>query len=601
MVRSSGGIDIYVISGDEARGHAPTPAEPSVRRRGVLGTYGFGLIIPACATVVCFWTFLRAQLADVVLVYLLGIIVVAMRFGYGPSILAVVMSIALLDFFFVPPYFSFAVSDLQHAVMFAVMFVVALVVSSLTERIRDQASAARQREQRTATLYGLTRELASTPMTHNLVRVAARHLSDIFDAHVAVLISRPDGSLANAATGDRTFEPDEKDRGVIEWVWTHDKPAGLCTDTLPSSRTLYVPLRETRGKVGVLGVRPEDERRFVDPEQRALLDLFATQIASALERAQLAEEAQRAQVQMQAERLRSSLLSSVSHDLRTPLAVITGAASTLTDPGSEPSPEVRRELSETIHEEAQRLNRLVRNLLDMTKITSGAMKVAKTWQPLEEVLGAVLDRMDETLAGRRVDVHLAEDLPPVPIDAVLIEQVLINLLENATKYTPKNSPLEISAEKPLGDVVVAVADSGPGVPKEHLDEIFEKFYRLPREGGSGGAGLGLAICRGIIEAHGGRIWADNREGEAPCSVSPSPSRARPQPSQRRSRFREQAHDPTRSRTSRRCVASCGHRCPQRATSSSKPGRPRRGSPSLLRARRTLSCWTLASPTWTDWK
>jgi two-component system, OmpR family, sensor histidine kinase KdpD len=512
MVRSSGGIDIYVISGEEAEGQRPSLVEPSARERGPWGTFVFGAVIPAIATVVCFYTFLRAQLADVVMVYLLGIIIVAMRFGYGPSIVAAVLSIALLDFFFVPPVFSFAVTDLQHAVMFVVMFVVALVVSSLTERIRDQATAARQREQRTASLYGMTRELAGTPMTKNLAQVAVRHLSEIFDAQVAVLVAGPDGALANAAIGDRAFEPDEKERGVIEWVWSHEKPAGLCTDTLPASSALYVPLRETRGKVGVLAVRPTDRHRFVDPEQRALLDLFASQVASALERARLAEAAQRAQVQMQAERLRSSLLSSVSHDLRTPLAVITGAASALAQPESEPTAEVRHELSQTIHEEAQRLNRLVRNLLDMTKITSGAMRVAKTWQPLEEVMGAVLDRMNETLVGRTVDVRLPKDVPPVPIDAVLIEQVLINILENAAKYTPKGSPLEISAEKTEDNVVVAVADRGPGIPEQHLEEIFEKFYRLPREGESGGAGLGLAICRGIVEAHGGRIWAANRDG-----------------------------------------------------------------------------------------
>jgi two-component system sensor histidine kinase KdpD len=259
-------------------------------------------------------------------------------------------------------------------------------------------------------------------------------------------------------------------------------------------------------------VRPKDRHRFVDPEQRALLSLFATQVASALERARLAEDAQRVQLQMQTERLRSSLLSSVSHDLRTPLAVITGAASTLTQANPEVGPDVRRELSDTIHEEAQRLNRLVRNLLDMTKITSGAMKVAKEWQPLEEVIGAVLDRMETLLEGRRVEVDLPKDLPLVPIDAVLIEQVFINILENAAKYTPKGSPLEISAHKEEAAVVVAVSDHGPGIPAEFLEDIFAKFYRLPREGDGGGAGLGLAICRGIIETHGGTIWADSREG-----------------------------------------------------------------------------------------
>jgi two-component system sensor histidine kinase KdpD len=540
MVRKSGGIDIYVISGDDADGRPVQAAEPVVQNRDrTFGTYALSIAIPVLLTCLCRFTFLRSQLADVVMVYLLGIIVVAMRFGYGPSVAATIFSVALLDFVFVPPLFSFAVSDFQHAVMFLVMFVVAFVISGLTERIRDQAGAAREREQRTASLYGLTRELAGTPTAKNLVRVAVRHLSELFDAEVCILLEGPDGALANADTNDapvraggsgdipaaqpgglgdvsparlRVFHPDEKERGVVEWVWTHDKAAGLCTDTLPSSSALYVPLRDTRGRVGVLGLRPTDRRRFIDPAQRALFDLFATQIASALERARLAEDAQHVQIQMQTERLRSSLLSSVSHDLRTPLAVITGAASALVQTDPEIGPEVRHELSATIHEEAQRLNRLVRNLLDMTKITSGAMKVAKEWQPLEEVVGAVLDRMEELLKGRTVEVRLPKDLPLVPIDAILIEQVFINILENAAKYTPNGSPLEISARAEGGAVEVAVSDHGPGIPKEYLKDIFVKFYRLPREGEGGGAGLGLAICQGIVETHGGKIWAENREG-----------------------------------------------------------------------------------------
>jgi two-component system sensor histidine kinase KdpD len=517
MVRSSGGIDVYVISGEDSDGRPATSQEPPTPRLPVTPqTYGLSLVPPMLATVVCWFSFrhaqLQAQFADVVMVYLLGIIVVAMRFGYGPSILAAVTSVFMLDYFFVPPYLSFAVSDLQHIVTFVVMFVVALVISRLTQRIRDQASSARSREQRTASLYGMTRELAGTPATNNLSAIAVRHLHEIFEAHVSVLLVGPDGALANVAVGDLAFAPDEKERGVVDWVWGHDKPAGLSTDTLPYASALYVPLREARGKVGVLGVRPSDRRRFVDPEQRALLDLFATQVASALERARLAEDAQRVQLQMHAEKLRSALLSSVSHDLRTPLAVITGAASTLVQTDRPLAPEVRQDLSETIHEEAQRLNRLVQNLLDMTKITSGAMKVAKEWQPLEEVVGAVLNRMDERLRDRQVDVRLPKDLPLVPIDAVLIEQVLINLLENALKYSPPGSTLELSAKQEDNAVVVEVADRGPGVPAEHLDQIFEKFYRLPRERQGGGAGLGLAICRGIIETHGGMIWAEPREG-----------------------------------------------------------------------------------------
>jgi two-component system, OmpR family, sensor histidine kinase KdpD len=513
MVRSSGDVDVYVISGDEtdARG-AASPPELSPAPPLPVGAYVASVVLVALATVLSWFFFGRQQLADVVMVYLLAIIVVASRFGYTSSLLATVLSVLLVDFFFVPPYFSFAVSDFQHVVTFAVMFVVALVVSSLTQRIRDQASAARHREERTASLYALTRELAGTRATANLSRVAVRHLHETFDARVALFLAGADGVLSNVAVGDLAFSPDAKEQGVIEWVWAHDKPAGAATDTLPSSAALYVPLREARGRVGVLGVAAKDPRRFVDPEQRGLLDVFAAQIASALERARLADEAQQVQLQMETERLRSSLLSSVSHDLRTPLAVITGAASALLQPEPVLAPEARRDLMETISEEAQRLNRLVRNLLDMTRIASGAIKVAKEWQPLEEIVGAVLNRLEEPLADRRVDVKLPDDLSLVPIDAVLIEQVLINLLENALKYTPKGSAIELSARMEGDAVVVRVADHGPGIPAEHVDKIFEKFYRLPREREGSGAGLGLAICRGIVEAHGGRIWAENREG-----------------------------------------------------------------------------------------
>jgi two-component system sensor histidine kinase KdpD len=267
-----------------------------------------------------------------------------------------------------------------------------------------------------------------------------------------------------------------------------------------------------QGRIGVLGVRPDDPRRFHDAEQRALLDVFAGQIASALERSRLAEQAQRANLEMEAERLRSSLLSSVSHDLRTPLSVITGAASALLQSEPEIAAEARRDLAETIHEEALRLNRLVRNLLEMTRLASGAVKIAKEWQPIEGVIGASLGRLEEQLRGRKVDVRVPSDLTPVPIDDLLIEQVFINLLENAAKYTPNGTPIDISAHRDRDTVVVEIADRGPGIPGDLVDRIFEKFYRLPRESAGGGAGLGLAICRAIVEAHGGRIWAENRDG-----------------------------------------------------------------------------------------
>jgi two-component system sensor histidine kinase KdpD len=318
-----------------------------------------------------------------------------------------------------------------------------------------------------------------------------------------------------AASGKDALALDEKDRAVVEWVWQHEQAAGQSTDTLPSANALFVPLRGSRGKLGVLAVSPSEPRRFFDPDQRQLLDTFASQLAGALERARLAQEAQRAQIETETERMRSSLLSSVSHDLRTPLAVVTGAASTLLEDDAKLAPTSRRELLETVQEESMRLTRLVRNLLDMTRLASGALRVTKEWQPLEEVIGSALNRVEDRLKGREVKVTLPDDLPLVPLDAVLLEQVLINLLENAAKYTPAGTPIEISARAEPPGVLVEIADRGPGIPAEDASRVFEKFFRLPREGRSGGAGLGLAICRGVVEAHGGKIWAENRpEGGA---------------------------------------------------------------------------------------
>jgi two-component system sensor histidine kinase KdpD len=508
VVRLSGDVDVYVITGDDGAPRAAAAGAPVKVRPAALTA---SAATSVAASLVAWMLFGRRQLADVVMIYLLGIILVSLRFGYGPSLLATVLSVLLLDFFFVPPYLSFAVSDFQHAVTFAVMFVVAVVISRLTMRVREQADAARHRERRTAQVYAMSRELAATRAVRNLAAVAVDHLREVFDVKVALLYEGIDGRLDDLATGPGAFVVNDKDRGAVDWVFSREKPAGLGTDTLPSASALYLPLRGAQGRVGVLGVVPSDAGRFADPEQRTLLDVFANQIGSALERARLAEQAQQAHVQVETERLRSSLLSSVSHDLRTPLAVITGAASALAASDATLAAASRRDLAESILEEGQRLDRLVGNLLDMTRLSSGAVRITKEWQAIEGVIGAALERLAQPLRGRVVETHLAPGLPLVPIDGVLIEQLLINLLENAAKYTPEGSPLAISAHQEGGEFVIEVADRGPGIPPELGEKIFEKFYRLPRERGRG-AGLGLAICRAIAEAHGGRISVASREG-----------------------------------------------------------------------------------------
>lgn len=508
LIRGSGGLDVYVVSGASA--DAPARTELHAARGTPSWNFGIAALMVAACTGFSALVFGRAHVPEVAMVYVLGVALVSARLDYGASFLATMLSVLALDYYFVPPYLSFAVHDSNTLVTFAVLFVVALVIGGLTKRIRDQSAIANQRERRTARLYAMSRELANTPALHALLETAVRHLSDAFDAHVVILLPNASRSLEVAVDGVDTFSPDAAERAVADKVWQVEQSSGVGTDTLSLAGGVYVLLRGSRGKVGVLGVKPIDDLRFLQPEQHRLLDTFAAQVGSALERGQLAETARASEVEIETERLRSSLLSSVSHDLRTPLGVITGATSTLLQSDGFLDDVARRDLLETAHEEAERLDRLVRNLLDMTRLTSGRVYPKKEWHPLDEIIGVALNRLEQRLSGRDVKVYLPADLPPVPIDAVLIEQVLINLLENALKYTPAGGPIEISAHCRSNAVELEVADRGPGVPPGERNRVFEKFFRLRPDGPEGGAGLGLAICRGIIETHGGRIWVENR-------------------------------------------------------------------------------------------
>jgi two-component system sensor histidine kinase KdpD len=299
---------------------------------------------------------------------------------------------------------------------------------------------------------------------------------------------------------------------VAKWVLEQGQVAGQGTTTLPGAAGIYLPLPASHGTVGVLGVLPADARRIADPEQLHLLETFAGLTGLALERAALAAEAERIRLDMETERLRNSLLSAVSHDLRTPLSVITGAASTLLDSGPPLDTIAHWELVASILDESERLNRLVANLLDMTRLEAGALTVRKDWQPIEEVIGAALSRLTRLLKDRPVTTRLAPDLPFVPLDDLLIQQVLVNLLENAVRHTPPGTPIEIAAALDGRTLVVEVSDRGPGLPSGDPDRLFEKFYRAVAAGMQSGSGLGLAICRGIVELHGGKIHAENRPG-----------------------------------------------------------------------------------------
>lgn len=494
-----------------------TPVHPRWRRHiNTKKAYGWALVIVLACTVLAAATFSVFDSANLVMIYLLGVLYIATRLGRGPSIFASLVSVAAFDFFFVQPYLTFAVSHVQYVWTLVVMLAVALVISTLTVQLRQRAEAAHVREQRTATLYAMSRDFVRVQSLEQVVQTAVKHLSATFTSQIVFMLPttsnrlQPWGHLSGNwhDTVDTAvlYTPNDSELDVAQWVYDHNEAAGLGTQTAPATQALYMPLRASRGVVGVLGVHPVQPHLLRASEQHTLVETFANQVALAFERTVLAEEAQQAHVQAETERMRASLLSSVSHDLRTPLATITGASSSLIEGGGALGEEVRTDLAHAINDESLRLSRLVSNLLDMTRIEAKAMRVAKEWQPLEEVVGAALGRLERVLLGHRIVIHLPPDLPLVPIDAVLIEQVFLNLLDNAVHYTSPESTITISATARAQDVIVQVADTGPGIAPDAQQHVFEKFYRASTAGT--GSGLGLAICRGIVEAHGGRIWLE---------------------------------------------------------------------------------------------
>ncbi|HYO09662.1 MAG TPA: sensor histidine kinase KdpD [Tepidisphaeraceae bacterium] len=511
LVRRSGEIDIHVIRGpgdeQESRTVQPGSAAPSDLRGWTVAA-----ILTAIISAVGWPLHHRFGQADenILMLYLLGVLWVATHHSRSAAVLASFLSVLAYDVIFVPPYYTVAVADRQYVVTFGVMLLAALVISTLTHRVRAQAEAARERERRTAVLFNLSRDLAAARSTEEITSAAVRHVADVIGRRTVLLLSDGDGRLAQRGDSEIAQVVDGKSLGVAEWAFKHGQVCGHGTHTLPASEWTFVPLQASRGPVGVLGLhaRPGDDGW--PPDRRQLADAFASQTALAVERGKLADEARAAWERVEAEFLRNTLLSGVSHELRTPLAGITGAASALIETGDKLSPRTREELLDTVVCESERMERLINNLLDMTRFESGGLIVKKEWQSVQEVIGAALNHLDRRLHGRRVTTHVAHDLPLVQMDAVLIEQVLVNLLDNAVEYTPPGTTIGIGAARTDEAVVVEVWDEGPGLPPGTEQKVFQKFFRAAAS--RRGIGLGLAISRGIIDAHGGTISATNRTG-----------------------------------------------------------------------------------------
>ena len=447
--------------------------------------------------------------SNIVAIFILTVVLVAVRFGRGAAALAAVLSVCSFDFFFVPPRFSFAVSDVQYILTFIIMLAVGLITGQLTAGLRFQARVAGHREERAGSLYEIARDLSGAVQIDQVVRISDESIERTFRASAALLLPNAAGQLA--ATSARTNTALAVDIGIAQWAFDKGRPAGFGTDTLPGTEVLYIPLRAPSHARGVLAVKAHNRRLLRIPEQRQLLDTFAALIAIALERVHYVEVAQNAVVRMESERLRNSLLAALSHDLRTPLTVLVGLAEslTLTKP---PLSEEQLESAEAIQDEARRMSTLVSNLLDMARIESGEVRLNLQWQPLEEVVGSALNATRGMLQHHLIEVHLPRDLPLVRIDALLIERVLVNLLENASKYTPPGSTIRLAAEVVADQLSVSVSDNGPGLPIGREEAVFQKFTRGERESATPGVGLGLSICRAIVESHQGKIIASHRPG-----------------------------------------------------------------------------------------
>lgn len=477
------------------------------------------------------------ELANVVMVFLLGVILISSKFGRGPGIFSSLISVASFDFFFVSPKFSFSVSDTQYLLTFGVMFVVALVVSNLTANLRYQAVIAMRREKRSRALYDLGKSLASSLTAEHIIEISTHHLTGIFQSKIAILlpdnhekITQPISNHVQHSNADGNSL--HVDLGIAQWVYDNQQQAGYGTNTLPSSAILYIPLQAPMRTRGVLAIMPNHEeglmaksRRMIFlPEQRQLLDTFASQIAIAIERVHYVDIAQNALVSMESERLRNSVLSAISHDLNTPLTTIVATAGLLKQQLNTPlshnltdhkkQEDERNEYVDMLYEQSIRMKSLVVNLLDMARLQSGKVQLNKQWQTLEEVVGTALRTMKQPLEKHHIVIDLTNtstgDLPLIQFDAVLIDRVLCNLLDNAAKYAPEGSKIIISARTTQQDVLVSISDEGPGLPGSLEDQMFEKFTRGEKESAKAGVGLGLSICKAIIEAHGGKIGARNK-------------------------------------------------------------------------------------------
>lgn len=532
LIRGAGDISVHVASGRETEAARPNRGLvfAETKRFEPWPYLASGLLVlPALAVGMLLYRVL--DVGNIALAFLMAVLASAVMFGLWPALFASVLSALVFNFFLLDPVLGFAITNPESVIVFGFFLGVAVITSNLTARVQRQAAAARQRARTTEALYLFAKKLAGTGTLDDVLWATVFQIASMLKVQVVILLPE-DGSIAVKAAYPPDDELDEADIAAARWAWDHNRPAGRGADTLPGAKRLYLPLRTGRTPIGVVGLDKAGAGPLLTPEQQRLFDALADQAAVAIERTQLVDDLDRAKLAAEADRLRSALLTSISHDLKTPLAAILGAAGTLRD-YSEQLPEADRgELISTVVEESERLNRFIANLLDMTRIESGATAPNFALHYVGDVVGTALRRAAEVTARHEIEIDIEPDLPMLKLDPVLFEQVLFNLLDNAAKYAPESTAIQVRSWADNGSVLLEVADEGSGIPPADLERVFDTFYRVNKtDRVRAGTGLGLSICRGFIEAMGGTIRAGNRDDRSGAVFAirmPVPSRMQDQ-------------------------------------------------------------------------
>lgn len=513
LVRSSGNISVHVIPGDElAAEPAPKTAVQTAARAEAFDARPYlkalGITALGLAAAVAIKPYFGIENVD--LMFLTAVVAVAVRYGLWPSLLASVAASLAYNFFFLPPVYTFTITDPTNVAAFFFFMLIAFVVSNVAGRVRTQADTALGRIRTTEQLYAFSRKLTGTGTLDDVLWATAYQTALMLKVRVVLLL--PEEGLLTVKSGYPPEDQiDQADLAAANWAWSNDRPAGRGSDTLPGAKRLFLPMRTGRGPIGVIGIDNDRTGPLLTPDQRRLLDALVDQGALAIERVLLVEDVDRVKRTVESERLRSALLTSISHDLKTPLASVLGAASTMRDLAGALSDTEKRDLLATVIDESERLNRFIANLLDMTKLESGAIVPNAALHDLGEIVGSALRRASKILTAHKVELVLAADLPMLQLDAVLFEQVLFNLLDNAAKYSLPDTTISIRSRREGNHVVLEIADQGGGIPPDELESVFDKFYRVQKgDHVRPGTGLGLAISRGFVEAMQGTISAANR-------------------------------------------------------------------------------------------